>query len=407
MHTGLPRLGAGAHGPTPMLICKGELKLGKIHRRQRRAALLRRNTGEACAAPGWGFVMRTTAIACAVTGAVFIVAAALLAFWITPQFIARLPSGSDTTRTYDGQIRSLVNPVALQRGNFAAAIRLGLPETLKRQVKVVQTAGNTALVRDTRTAATSAQQIGAVTSQYAVDRRSLEATTSHPSSWSVTAASGLTVNWPIGAKQQNYTGWVDFTHTTTQLKYLRQESRGGVNTYVYQANIPATPIKNPQVLRGLPTALPVSVLQAAGKAGLVPASLLTSLAKAFPQLSQVPLGYTYAATSTYWVAPDTGIVVDVSTSEEQMAGIAAPGAKIISVLPVLVDSYRGSQASVQAAATDAKNGASTIQTLGVTIPIVAAAVGLLLIVVAAVLWRRIGQYGAAEVAAPPPADVQA
>ena len=138
-------------------------------------------------------------------------------------------------------------------GDFAAAVRLGLPETLHRQVQVLQTSGNTALVRDARTRAASGQQIGAVTSQYAVDRRSLEATASHPSSWSVTNAKGLTISWPIGAEQQNYTGWVDFTQTTTQLKYVRQEQHGGVNTYVYEATVPPTPIKNPQVLQGLPT----------------------------------------------------------------------------------------------------------------------------------------------------------
>ncbi len=345
--------------------------------------------------------MRQTAIACAVIGVVFIVAAALLAFWITPQLIARLPSDANTKRTYDGQISSLVDQAALRQGNLAAAIRRDLPQTLNRQVQVVQTSGNTALVRDTRTATTSGQQIGAVTSQYAVDRRSLEATTSHPGSWSVTSAKGLTVSWPIGAKQQNYTGWVDFTQTTTQLKYLRQEGRGGVNTYVYQANVPAAPIKNPQVLQGFPKSLPVSVLQRAGQAGLVPQSLLTSLAKAFPQGAQIPLAYTYEATSTYWVAPATGMIVDVNTSEKQTAGVAAPGGKIIPVLPVLVDSYKGSQASVRAAATDANNGSNTIQALGRTIPIITAAIGFVLLVIAAVLWMRGRRHGVAEAAAPP------
>lgn len=350
--------------------------------------------------------MRKTAISCGVVGVIFLVAAALLAFWITPDLVARLPSDSNTTRTYDGQIRSLVDPVALKQGNFAAAVKLGLAQTLRRQVQVLQTSGNTALVQDARTATASGQQIGAITSQYAVDRRSLEATASHPDSWTVTDAKGLTVNWPFGAKQQNYTGWVDFTQTTTQLRYVRQEQHGGVNTYVYQSAVPATLIKNPQVLRGLPAALPVTVLEGAGKAGLIPPSLLTSLAQVFPHAAQIPLGYTYESTSTYWVAPATGIVVDVNTSEQQVGGVAIPGGKIIPVLPVLVDSYKGSQASVQAAATDAKNGSNTIQTVGTTVPIVAAVVGFVLVVIAIILLLRGRRRGAAEVT-PPPADVAA
>jgi Porin PorA len=331
--------------------------------------------------------MRKAAIACGVVGVVFLVGAGLLAFWITPQFIARLPANSNTVRTYDGQIRSLVDPVALQQGNFAAAIKVGLPETLRQQVQVQQTSGNTALVRDANTATVSGRQIGAVTSHYAVDRQSLEATRSHPGNWNVTPASGLTVSWPIGAKQQNYTGWVDFTQTTTPLKYLRQEQHGGVSTYVYQATVPATPIRNPQVLQGLPRSMPARVLQQVGKSGLVSPSLLAGLAK-FRPAAQIPLGYTYEGTSTYWVAPATGEVVDISTAEKEMGGVALSGGKIIPVIPVLADSYRGSNASVQAAAADATNGGNTIQAFGTIVPIVAAVLGFVLVVIAVVLWMR-------------------
>jgi Porin PorA len=351
--------------------------------------------------------MRKTAVACGIVGVILLAAAGLLAFWVTPAFIARLPSGSNTVRTFDGQIRSLVNPAALGRGDFAAAVKLGVPETIRRQVQVTQTSGNTALVRDASTVTAGGRQIGALTSQYAVDRSSLEATASHPSSWAVTNAKGLTVSWPIGAGQQDYTGWEHFTQTTTQLKYLRQEQHGGVNTYVYRATLPPTPIKNPQVLRALPKALPVTVLQGAGRAGLVPASVLASLAKILPPgVTQIPLGYVYAATSTYWVAPATGIVIDVRTTEQQLGGIAL-GSKIIPVLPVLVDSYQASPASVQAAATDANNGSSTIQLFGVILPIVFAAVGFVLLVIAVILWLRGHGRGreVPNVPAPPPVNV--
>lgn len=351
--------------------------------------------------------MRKTAVACGVVGVILLAAAGLLAFWVTPAFIARLPSGSNTVRTYDGQIRSLIDPVPLLQGNFAGAVKLGVPETIRRQVKVMQTSGNTALVSDAATVTAGGRQIGALTSQYAVDRSSLEATASHPSSWSVTNAKGLTVSWPIGAAQQNYTGWERFTQTTTQLKYLRQEQHAGVNTYVYQATLPPTPIKNPQVLATLPKALPVSLLPGASRAGLIPQSLLAGLAKLIPPGAvQVPVGYLYTATTTYWVAPATGIVIDLSTSEQEQGGIAL-GSKIIPVFPVLTDSYKASPASVQAAVTDANNGSSTIQTFGVILPIVFAAVGFVLLVIAVILWMRGHGRGreVPKVPAPPPVNV--
>lgn len=332
--------------------------------------------------------MRKTAIACGVIGVIFLAAAGLLAFWITPAFVARLPADSNTTRTYAGQIQSVVNPAALKQGNFAAAIRTGLPQTIHRQVRVLQTSGNTALVKDASTVTTSGQRIGALTEQYAVDRTSLEATSSHPSGWHVTNAKGLTVSWPIPAAQHNYTGWEHFTQTTATLKYVRQEQHGGISTYVYQASIPPTKIRNSQVLSVLPASLPVSVLSLAARAGLITQSQLAALRKALPNATTVPLGYTYEGATTYWVDPATGIVVDLSTTEKESGGLALPGGQVVPVLPVLADTYKGTQASVQAAVTDAKNGGGTITLLGLTLPVIFAAVGFVLLVLAVVLWLR-------------------
>jgi hypothetical protein len=332
--------------------------------------------------------MRKTAITCGVIGVVLLVAAGLMAWWITPSYIARLPSDYNKTRTYDGTIRSLVNPAALATGNLSAAIKTGLPAKLTDQVKVQQTSGNTALVQDKRTITTSGSPVASTTSHYAVDRQTLAATTSRPSNWNVTPATGLTVSWPLGAKQQNYTGWVYLAQTTTPLKYVKQSQQGGINTYEYRATVPPTPIKNSQALAGLPKTLPVSLLSRISAAGIIPPGELATLAKAFPHATSIPLGYTYQASNIYWVAPATGLVVNVSTNETEMGGIALPTGKIIPLLPVLADTYHASPASLSAAVTDANNGSSTISTWGVTVPIIAAAVGFVLVVLAVLLWLR-------------------
>ena len=80
--------------------------------------------------------MRKTAISTGVVGLILLVASALLAWWITPSYIARMPSDYNKTRTYDATIRTLFNPAALQAGNLAGAIRTGLPATLSHHVKV-------------------------------------------------------------------------------------------------------------------------------------------------------------------------------------------------------------------------------------------------------------------------------
>jgi hypothetical protein len=209
----------------------------------------------------------------------------------------------------------------------------------------------------------------------------------------VTPATGLTVSWPLGAKQQNYTGWVYQTNTTTTLKYVKQAQQGGINTYQYQATVPPTPIKNPQLLANLPKSLPVSLLPALQAAGLISPENLGRLSQLLPGAREIPLGYTYQANNTYYVAPATGLVVNVSNDEKQMAGIALPGGRIIPVIPVLSYTYHATPASLSEAVNDANSGSSTITTWGVTVPIAAAAVGFVLVVLAVFLWIRGGSRG--------------
>ncbi len=332
--------------------------------------------------------MRKAAISLGVIGVILLVAGGLLAWWITPSYIARLPSNYNKTRTYTGTIRTLVNPAALATGNLSSAVKTGLPATLTDQVKVLQTAGNTAQVQDTRTITTSGSPVAKTVNNYALNRQTLMATSNHPSNWSVTPATGLTVSWPLGAKKQNYTGWVYLTNTTTPLKFVKQVQQGGINTYEYMATVAPTPIKNAQTLAGLPKALPVALLSRISAAGLIPSADLASLSKAFPGATTVPLAYTYQATNTYFVAPSTGLVVNVSNNETETGGIALPNGTIIPVLPVLADTYHATPASLSAAVTDANNGSSTITTWGVAVPIAAASVGFICLVVAVLLWIR-------------------
>src|SRR6516162_278168 len=184
----------------------------------KRAVLTRAATGLPGRHALLGESMRKAAISSVVIGLILVIGAGLMAWWITPSYIARMPSDFNKTRSYDGTIRTLFDPAALTTGNLAAAIKTGLPATLTENVKVQQTSGNTALLQDTRNVMAAGNTVGHIVSNYAVDRKSLEAVGSYPSDWTVAPAKGLTVSWPLGAKQQNYTGWVYMTYTTTPLK---------------------------------------------------------------------------------------------------------------------------------------------------------------------------------------------
>jgi Porin PorA len=330
--------------------------------------------------------MRKAAIASGVLGLIFLLAAALLAWWITPSYIARLPSSYNKTRTYDGTIRSLVVPSALATGNLAAAVRTNLPATLTDHVKTLQTSGNTAQVQDTRTISAAGSQVSKTVNNYALDRSTLMATKSHPSNWSITPASGIVVSWPLGAKKQNYTGWVPLTQTTTPLRYVTQAKQGGINTYEYQTVVHPTIIKDTQVLSRLPGALPAALLPRIAAAGIIPAADVAALSKAFPGATSIPVKYTYQAANAYWVDPNTGLVINVANNEVETGNIALPNGKLIPIFPILSDTYHASPASLSQAVTDAKNGSTTISTWGVTVPIICLCIGFVLVVAAVVLW---------------------
>lgn len=332
--------------------------------------------------------MRKAAISSGVIGLVLLIGAGLLSWLITPSYIARMPGSYDKTRTYDATIRTLFDPAALASGNLAGAIKTGLPAKITETVKVQQTSGNTALVQDTRKIMVSGSVVGQTVSPYALDRKTLEPVSNHPAGWSVIPAQGLTVSWPLGAKQHNYTGWVYQTSSTITLRYVTQARQGGINTYEYQATVPATPIKNPQLLASLPKSLPVTLLPGMRAAGLISSAAVASLAQAFPHATSIPLAYTYQSANTYYVAPGTGLVVNVSNNETEMAGIALPNGTTIPVMPVLAYTYHATPASLSEAVNDANSGSSTISTFGVIVPITAAAVGFVLVVLAVFLWTR-------------------
>jgi hypothetical protein len=319
-----------------------------------------------------GSVLAGLGVLCLIVAAIF--------YWGVKPSQAQLPADTDTTRQYEGTAKVLLNPDALASGDKAHAVAVNTPVDASRTVKVLATSGSAAQVSDKRTITASGQTVGSTSDTYAVDRKSLAATTDHPSSWNVIAAQGLTVSWPIGAEKKDYTGWVNETQSTTNLKYQKEESRDGISTYVYQTQTQPAPIKDKQVLDTLPAALPVSALGALSSVLPLPDTLKSQLATLLPRLTQpVPLSYLYSITATYWVEPTTGTVVDVQQEEVRQAGLSLPGGTTAPQIPVYDVSVHATDNSVSTAVHEAKDNANKIHLVGTTLPLVFLIVGIVLI----------------------------
>lgn len=328
---------------------------------------------------GWG-------VGLAIFGVLLIAAAAILAWVVVPNR-KQLPADTNTTRNFTGTAKVLLNPQAVASGDLRNAIVTNAPVTAQRVVKAQATDGSAAEVSDDRTVATATgTKVGSSSVMYAVDRKTLEATTNYPSGWQVTPHQGLTVSWPIGAQKQDYTGWVNETQTTVPIRYDREETKDGVNTYVYKADVPASTIKDKQVLSALPAALPQSALASLVQALPVPDNVKAGLAQALPRLSNpVPLTYTYESTSTYWVEPTTGLVVDTDREEIRKGGIAGPGGVVLASVPVYDVTTAYTSQSVSDATKEASDKKNSLQTFGTTLPWIFGIVGVVALVAGLVL----------------------
>lgn len=184
------------------------------------------------------------------------------------------------------------------------------------------------------------------------------------------------------------------------LTYSRTESKSGVSTYVYEASLPATRITDAEVLAGLPPA--VEEHPGAGhQVGTLSAEAKQKLAVLLPTLPDpVPLSYTLQSADTFWIEPETGVVIDTQRSQQRTAGVVAPSdGAFLPLLPVSDVSYQQTADSVKEAADDARDGRDAISFLGTILPIVLGVVGAILVAVS-LLVRRRGTRGGATPAGP-------
>jgi hypothetical protein len=337
----------------------------------------------------------------ALLGLAALAAAAYLAWSVAPDR-TQLPADYAATRDITGTANALLNQPALAAGDAGGALVSGVPVTGQRTVRVVSTSGRAAQVQEERTLTMGGQPIGSGSATYAVDRLSLEPETDVPEDWTVDPHQGLTVAFPVDAERRDYTIWVPDLQTTAPLRFVREEPREGVNTYVYEAAVPETPIQNPAVLSALPAGLSRSALQ-----GLLPAlpvseeqrAVLAQAVRGLPD--EVPVRYTYQGTATYWVEPTTGTIVDIQQQVIRTGTVGGPGGAVLATLPVYNVDTRFDDASVAAAVREATDRREALTAVSSTWPWVLLALGVVALVVA--LIGLLARRRSPRRPAPPPA----
>jgi hypothetical protein len=283
-----------------------------------------------------------------VVGVLLILAGVLLTVVIVPSMRV-FPTDVDTTRTYDVDFLTMLNPTDL------SFVRIGSDESedlhIVRRIEVVEVDGNQTLIRETQTLMNGETPVRPPFVKYhALDRESMAFLASSPEEWITNEEyqdgywqrEGLVIGWgPEGVEQRDYVGWNDDIRATTELVFVEEREYSGMDTYYFTAGSEPMPIDAANVaVLGMPPALPIAALPAlvagldiedeATKA-MVSEYLPSLMAYAVMETQDVvegealavPLNYYYDYTGEYWVEQTTGVLIDTHKYEHRSASFPA------------------------------------------------------------------------------------
>jgi Porin PorA len=311
---------------------------------------------------------KSVSIAGIALGLLLVLAAGGLRFLIAPAR-AVLPADTNTTRNYTGTAALLLNPSALTSPAGGPLLLRNLPITVVHQTKTLAAKGSNARVSDAKTVKALGATVAAVDYNYAVNRTDMTRGSGYDN---VVKQTGITFNWPIRTQKQDYTGWVSDTRRTTSLHYTGTATRGGIATDVFTTTTAPALITDPQVLSSLPQSLPKSTLVLLAAGLNLPASQLAALRQILPTLPDpIKFSYTYQISSTYWVAPASGNVVDLQQHEVRTLALALGGATAAPtpLTPVMDISFAAPATTLAAAAKDARHNDQAVTLIYTTVPL--------------------------------------
>jgi len=336
-------------------------------------------------------------------GALMVVAGLVVLLGIAPSFRS-LSSGEEWTQRYEGRIRTYIDLASLESLS-------GRRLTVQRTVKVQQTAGSAALVRDETVMRTPEGRLLRTVEHCALDRRTMEGTSDGLSSWEDTTGywtrRGLVCGWPFDVRQGDYWIWVDAYRRAVPVRFVGvvEHADSGETAYRFAASGSQEAVTEEEVdYLGLPTIVPKTLLLAlsdSGQMNPVLSRLLPDVLAAWPGPS-LPVEYTWEFHTQYWVEPRTGVLLDMRTRQILRVGladevsIATPLATLPATqrnaLQITVQDmeYEASAATIAASAQSIEHQLRPLSLYGTTLPTALVVAGLIVGTAGSLLvnWRR-------------------
>ena len=317
-------------------------------------------------------------------GVLLLIGAAALRWVIAPS-LAVLPSDTDTTRHYAGTAVVAVDKSALAAppGTKPIVMR-DVPVAVTNRTRVLETEGDNALISSAKSVDVNGVPMVSVDYRYAVDRSTMREGSGFPD---VVKQTGVTFNWPIRTQKRDYIGWAQDTGRAVPLIYKRTERKEGVLTYVFEGNTPTVhEIVDEQALAALPASIgKLDAVALLPSLGLDPERSAQLQPVLLGQPDPIPFRYTLLSESTYWVEPDSGVVIEARKHEVRTLGVAN-GDQILPVMPALDMTFSATPQTLAEAADDAREAGDMIFLAFVTGPVALAATGAVLLLVGTGWW---------------------
>lgn len=344
--------------------------------------------------------MRVTrsSLVLAVVGVLLIAAAAVVRFAVVPS-VTKLPEDLDVTLRFDGTYNG-INPGVLS-GESGDVVLEDVPIEASRRVQAESVDGDTEIVlrTDERTVGDSEPSVTEV--RFAVDRETAEAGPAPEGAEDVTSAEGLVFTLPVDPSTEEgaYEYWDQYTLQAAPVTYEGEETFGGRDVYRYES-VADGELADPGAL-GLPTALPKDQLQAlaGGLTGLVDQSLLDALPGVLPSLpAEIPIAWTSRTTTFVDADQELGATI-AGGSTQEITGSLDLGITVVEVPFATIDVY-STDDSIDERGSDVGDDSGLLTLLGTVLPVVAAGLGVLCLVLALFLARRAaGRHGGTPPAA--------
>ncbi len=318
---------------------------------------------------------------------ILLIAAGVVFLLVVIPGIAQWPDDVDSNRAYEGELAVMLNAEALANLDLANIFLRDVPVTIDRHVETLEVDGEKALVLDSAVMSSPAGPLQQAEDVYSIDRKTMLHIGNFTDDTRVIDREGLVVGFPIGTESAGYTGWNGDTLETNTLSFVREEVHEGLDTYYFTAASGPDLITDPRLLASFPAALPKAVIEGLVPALGLPDEIVAQLGQALPLLPDpIPLAYTYAYETEYWVEPTSGVLIDYAKMESR--SVALNVGNPVPLAEVMHLEYVQTADSVADAVADAEDAKGQLFWLGTVLPYALVVVGAILALLGIVAYSR-------------------